>query len=162
MAQEVISSAILIIAGVIATIALVNAVYPSLFTATDSVHSVSGTASDRVKTDVRIAMASQPNASALYVWVKNVGSTEIPASQLGYTDVYFGDSGSMARADTDGHAAFHWSYVLDDIDGDGSWGPGETLQVLISDQGSAHLTAGTHDVKLVLYNSASVADTVTI
>jgi len=162
MAQEVISSAILIIAAIIATVALVNVIYPSLFTATDSVHSVSGTASDRVQTDVRIAMTGQPNASALYVWAKNVGSTKIPASQIVYTDVYFGDNGSMARAETGGQAAFHWSYALDDLDGDGSWGPGETLQLLISDAGSSHLTGGTHDMKLVFYNSASVTDTITI
>jgi archaeal flagellar protein FlaG len=162
MAQEVISGAILLIAGIIATVALVNAIYPSLFTATDSVHAVSGTASDLVKTDVRIAMTSQPDALSLNVWVKNVGSTEIPASKISYTDVYFGDKGSMARAETDELAAFHWSYALDDLDGDGDWGPGETLQILISDQNSDYLTAGSHEVKLVLYNSASVTDTVII
>lgn len=162
MAQEVISGAILLIAGIIATVALVNAVYPSLFTATDSVHAVSGTASDLVNTGVSIAMASQPNDTSLYVWVKNVGSTKIPASKIVYTDVYFGDRGSMARAETDELASFHWGYALDDLDGDGDWGPGETVQVLISDQNSDYLTAGTHEVKLVLYNSASVTDTVTI
>jgi flagellar protein FlaG len=162
MAQEVISSAILIIAGIIATVALVNAVYPSLFTATDSVHSVSGTASDRVKTDIRISLSSQPNASSLYVWAKNVGSTKIASTQIVYTDVYFGDNGSMARAEMSALAPFRWSFVLDDLDSDGSWGPGETLQVLVSDPGSSHLTAGTHDVKLVFYNSASVTDTIII
>jgi flagellar protein FlaG len=162
MAQEVISGAILLIAGIIATIALVNAVYPSLFTATDSVGSVSDAASDRVKTDLKIALSSQPNASSLFVWVKNVGSTRISAGRIGYTDVYFGDRGSMARADAGGNASFRWSYVLDDQDGDGSWGPGETLQLLIVDEDVAHLTTGTHDLKLVLYNSASVEDKVTI
>jgi flagellar protein FlaG len=162
MAQEVISGAILLIAGIIATVALVNAVYPSLFTATDSVGSVSDTASDRMKTDIRIALSSQPNESALYVWAKNVGSTKIPAARIAYTDVYFGDSGSMARAETSELASFRWSYVLDDLDADGSWGPGETLQVLISDAVPDHLTAGTHDVKLVFYNSASVTDTIII
>jgi flagellar protein FlaG len=158
----VISGALLLIAGIIATVALVNAVFPSLFTATDSVGSVSDTASDRVKTDLKIAMSSHPNASSVFVWVKNVGSTKIPASQIVHTDVYFGDGGSMARAQTSELAAFRWSYVLDDMDGDGSWGPGETLQVLISDAGSSHLTTGTHDVKLVFYNSAAVTETVTI
>jgi archaeal flagellar protein FlaG len=162
MAQEVISGAILLIAGIIATVALVNVIYPSLFTATDSVHSVSDTASDLVKTDVRIAMSGQPNATSMNVWVKNVGSTKIPASKIIYTDVYFGDRGSMARAETDELAAFHWSYTLDDLDGDGDWGPGETMQVLITDTGASHLAAGIHEVKLVLYNSASVTDTVNI
>jgi flagellar protein FlaG len=162
MAQEVISGAILLIAGIIATVVLVNAVYPSLFTATDSVGSVSGTASDRMKTDIRIALSSQPNASSLYVWAKNVGSTKIPAGQIAYTDVYFGDNGNMVRAEMSAVAAFRWSYVLDDLDSDGNWGPGETLQVLVSDPGSGYLTTGTHDVKLVFYNSASVTDTIII
>jgi flagellar protein FlaG len=162
MAQEVISGAILLIAGIIATVALVNAVYPSLFAATDSVGSVSGTASDRVKTDIRIAMSSQPNETSLYVWAKNVGSTKIPATKILLTDVYFGDSGSMARAETSALASFRWSYALDDLDGDGSWGSGETLQLLISDPESKHLITGTHDVKLVFYNSASVTDTIII
>jgi hypothetical protein len=107
-------------------------------------------------------MASQPNATALAAWVKNVGSAEVPAGKMAYTDVYFGDKGSMARADTDALAPYHWSYALDDIDGDGDWGPGETMQFLISDPGASHLTAGTHIVKIILYNSASVEDAVTI
>jgi archaeal flagellar protein FlaG len=162
MAQEVISGAILLIAGIIATVALVNAIYPSLFTATDSVHSVSGTASDLVNTGVGIAMASQPNATSLNVWVKNVGSTKIPAGSIVYTDVYFGDKGSMVRAETDQLAALHWGYALDDLDGDGNEGPGETLQLLLSDRDTDYLTAGSHEVKLVLYNSASVTDTIII
>jgi flagellar protein FlaG len=162
MAQDALTNAILIIASIIATIALVNAVYPSLFTATDSIGSVSGTASDRVKTDVKITMSSQPNASALFVWAKNVGSTNVPASKIAYTDVYFGDPGSVSRAETDEGAPFHWSHVLDDLDEDGNWGPGETLQILVSDTDGSYLTEGTHNLEMVLYNSVSVKDTITI
>ena len=162
MAQETISTAILIIAGIIATVALVNAVYPSLLSAADSVGSTSDGASDRVKTDIKITMSSQPNASTLYVWVKNTGSTELPANRIALTDVYFGDPGMMARAETSPSTSFHWAYVLDDQDGDGKWGPGETLQVLISDETGTHLTIGTHYVKLVLYNSVAVEDKVEI
>jgi hypothetical protein len=68
----------------------------------------------------------------------------------------------MARAETSSLASFHWSSALDDLDGDGSWGSGETLQLLISDPDLEHLTPGTHDVKLVFYNSASVTDTIII
>ena len=162
MAQEVISSAILIIAAIIATIALVNAVYPSLFTVTDSVHSVSDTASDRVKTDVKIVMASMQNATTLSVWAKNIGSTEVPAGRIPYTDVYFGETGSMAMVETSPAGSFRWAYVLDDTDSDGDWDPGETIQISITDAAGTHLTPGTHDLQLVLYNSASFKDTITI
>jgi len=162
MAQEVISSAILIIAAIIATVALVNAVYPSLFTATDSVHSVSDTASDRVKTDVKIDMASKQNSTTLFLWAKNVGSVEVPAGKLPYTDLYFGDTGSMAMIETSPAASFRWAYVLDDMDSNGDWDPGETIQIAITDVAVSHLTRGTHDLQLVLYNSASFKDTITI
>ncbi len=162
MAQEVISNAILIIAAIIATIALVNAVYPSLFTATDSVRSVSDSASDRVKTDVKIDMASMQNTTTLYVWVKNIGSADVPASRIAYTDVYFGETGSMARVDTAPAAPFRWAYVLDDVDGNGDWDPGETMLIAITDVPGTRLTQGTHDLQLVLYNSASFKDTIDI
>ncbi len=162
MAQETISSAILIIAAIIATVALVNAIYPSLFRTTDTVGSVSDAANNRVNTELKVAMTGQPNAESLSAWVKNVGSAEIPAARMAYTDVYFGDPGSMARADTSATAAYRWSYTLDDVDSDGNWGPGETVRFLITDEGASHLTAGTHDLKIVLYNSASAEAAVTI
>ena len=162
MAQGVISTAILIIAAIVATVALVNAVYPSLFATTDSVGSVAGTASDRMKTDVQITMPHLQNASALSLWVKNVGSTKIAASRLAYTDLYFGAPGNMSLVTAGGDGPFHWGYLLDDVDGDGSWGPGETLQILITDAGGLNLAPGPHEVKLVLYNSATVEDTITI
>ncbi|OPY27778.1 MAG: hypothetical protein A4E28_01845 [Methanocella sp. PtaU1.Bin125] len=162
MAQEVISSAILIIAAIIATVALVNAVYPSLFTTTDSVQSVSDTASDRLKTDVNVDMASMQNATTLFLWAKNVGSIKVPAGKLPYTDLYFGEPGSMAMVERSETAAFRWAYVLDDMDGNGDWDPGEILQIAITDAGASHLTTGTHDLQLVLYNSASIKNTITI
>lgn len=162
MAQETISSAILIIAAIIATVVLVNAIYPSLLTTTGSVGSVSAEANSRVSTSVKITETSHPNSTALFVWVKNIGTAKVPAGELGDTDVYFGDGDNMARVSPAGQGTFGWSYVLEDTDGDGSWGPGETLEILISDPGAAHLTAGVHYVKLVLYNSASVQDQVMI
>jgi peptidoglycan hydrolase-like amidase len=47
-------------------------------------------------------------------------------------------------------------------DGNGDWDPGETMQIAITDDAGTRLTAGTHDLQLVLYNSASFKDTITI
>jgi flagellar protein FlaG len=126
------------------------------------VGSVSDTASDRVKTDVKIDMASMQNATTLFLWAKNIGSAEVPATKLAYTDIYFGETGSMARAGTAPEASFRWAYVLDDADGNGDWDPGETMQIAITDDAGTRLTAGTHDLQLVLYNSASFKETITI
>ncbi|MGA9141016.1 MAG: hypothetical protein WBZ29_12375 [Methanocella sp.] len=162
MAQEVLSTAILIIAAVIATAAIVNAVYPSLFAAAGSVTTVSDTASNRVLTDMKIAMASTDGPETLYVWVKNDGSTKIPETRIAYTDVYFGDHGHMAKASANLSESFRWTYALDDLDSDDDWGPGETLQITITDGSGTSFTAGDHDIKLVLYNSASIEGTISL
>jgi flagellar protein FlaG len=160
MAQDVISSAILIIAAVIATVVLVNALYPSLYMVTGSVASASDTSSDRLLTDVKIVMASAEGSGTLHVWVKNDGSTKVPGSRIAYTDVYFGDRGHMSKASANVSGALRWTYVLDDLNGDGNWGPGETLQITVTDESGTGFTAGDHQVKLVLYNSASIEDTI--
>jgi flagellar protein FlaG len=162
MAQEVLSSAILIIAAIIATAAIVNAIYPSLFAAAGSVATASDTASNRVLTDIKIAMASADGPGTLYVWVKNDGSTRIPESRIAYTDVYFGDRGHMIKASANSSEAFRWTYALDDINGDDDWGPGETLQITVTDGAGTSFTAGDHEVKLVLYNAASIEGTISL
>ena len=90
-------------------------------------------------TDVKIAMASADGPGTLYVWVKNDGSTKIPESRIVYTDVYFGDRGSMARASANSSEVLRWTYALDDLNGDGDWGPGETLQITVTDRSQHHL-----------------------
>lgn len=162
MAQDVITTAILIIAAIISVVLLVNAIYPALFTSTSSISSVSGLASDRVKSDVRVVMANSPNSTALQVWIKNSGSVRVPASKINYTDVYFGQKGSMTRASPNPSTGLWWAYSVDDADGNGHWDPGETLAVTIFDPSGTKFTAGDHEIKLVLYNAASFEDTVTI
>lgn len=162
MAQDVMTTAILVIAAIISVVILINAVYPAIFTTTGSITSTSGLASDRVKTDVRVVMASSPNSTALQLWVKNVGSAQVPSTRINYTDVYFGDTGSMARASPAGPGGFWWAYSLDDADGNGQWDSGETLQMTLFDGSGSRFAAGDHQVKLVLYNGAGIQDTITI
>ena len=162
MAQDVITTAILIIASIIAVVVLVNAVYPALFMTTGSISSTSSLASDRVKSDVRVVMANSPNSTALQLWVKNIGSIRVPASRINYTDVYYGDKGSMERASPNPSSGLWWGSSLDDSNGDGHWDTGETLEMTIYDPGATRFTAGDHQIKLVLYNAAGFEDTITI
>ncbi len=162
MAQEVLSSAILIIAAIIATTAIVSAVYPSLFAAAGSVTTVSDSANNRILTDVKIVMASTEGPGTLYVWVKNDGSTKVPESRIAYTDVYFGDRGHMMKASGNSTGVLRWTYALDDLNGDEDWGPGETLQITVTDGSGSSFTAGDHEIKLVLYNSASIEGTISL
>jgi flagellar protein FlaG len=143
-------------------VVLVNAMYPALFMTTGSISSVSSLANDRAKSEVRVVMANSPNTTALQVWVKNTGSIRVPDSRINYTDVYFGDKGSMARASPNPSTGLWWAYSLDDADGNGHWDTGETLEMTIYDPGATRFTAGDHQIKLVLYNAASFENTLTI
>jgi len=162
MAQDAMTTAILIIAAIISVVVLVNAIYPALFMTTGSISSTSDMASDRMKSDIRVVMANSPNSTALQVWVKNIGSNRVPASRINYTDVYYGDKGSMERASPNPSSGLWWSYTLDDSNGDGHWDSGETLEMTIYDPGSTGFTAGDHQIKLVLYNAAGFEDTIII
>ena len=164
MAQDVITSAILIIAAIISVVVLINAVYPALFAATGSITSATGTAGDRVKSDLRVVMSSPVNSTAIQVWVKNVGSAKVPADEISYTDVYFGDQdrGSMARASVNSTSGFWWTYSIDETDGDGNWDQGETIQMTIFDDSGSRFTPGDHAIRLVLFNGAGFDDTITI
>ncbi|HMK47665.1 MAG TPA: hypothetical protein VK436_13655 [Methanocella sp.] len=163
MAQDVITNAILIIAAIISVVILINAVYPALFAATGSITNAAGTAGDRVNSDLRVVMSSRVNSTAVQVWVKNIGSTRVPAGEISYTDVYFGDQGgSMARASVSSTSGFWWTYSLDETDGDGDWDQGETVQMTIFDGSGSRFTPGDHAIKLVLFNGAGFEDTITI
>src|SRR5512142_1038976 len=93
MAEEAISTAILTVATIIAALVLINAMYPSLYSASGSILSMSGRSSDRIRTDLTILTEWYPSAHpaddiALEAWVKNTGSTTIAAEDLGDTDVF--------------------------------------------------------------------------
>ena len=162
MAQDVITTGILIIAAVIAVAVLITAVYPALFTVTGSITGTSSKGSDVAMSHVEVVMSSVVNSSALQVWVKNTGSTAVPANEIAYTDVYYGSTDNMARATPGTSSGLGWTYSLSDTDGDEQWSPGETLAIVLYDPGHTQFGAGDHEIKLVLYNGASFEDTITI
>lgn len=162
MSQDVITSAILIMAAVISVVILVNAALPALYGTTSSITGASGTANDRLSSDIKIIMANADNANTLKVWAKNVGTARVAGSRVNYTDVYYGDKDSLARASVSPSADFRWSYTIDDLNSDGNWDPGETLELTLYDASGTMFTSGDHQIRLVLYNAASFEETIHI
>lgn len=162
MAQNVISTAILIIATVIAVVALINGIFPAVNKASGSVTSISDASSDRMKAEIRIICESA-NATnyTMNVYVKNAGSLEIDPARIAMTDIYFGDGASMERCSRPGSTEPTWEYAIMDGDGDGDWDPGETMNIWIKtvDHDFKH---GRQRVKIVLYNGVSAADAFTL
>jgi archaeal flagellar protein FlaG len=162
MAQNVISTAILVIAAVIAVVALINGIFPAVNQVSGSVTSLSDASSNRMKTEIRIICESA-NATdhTMDVYVKNTGSLKMDPARIAMTDVYFGDTASMERCNHPGSANPTWGYAIVDGNGDGVWDPGETMDIwIITD--NHEFNDGRQRVKVVLYNGVSAGDTFTL
>lgn len=91
MAKEVIVTAILIISSVIAVVAFVNAIIPSVYDLSYSYSSLADNMGDQFKTAIEIVFIYpdlDPVDPTVSIWVKNVGSTNIPLSKLRYSDIF--------------------------------------------------------------------------
>jgi archaeal flagellar protein FlaG len=161
MAEEAISTAILTVATIIAALVLVNAMYPSLYSASGSILSMNGRTADRIKTDITVLTewypASHPSDDIrLVAWIKNTGSTIITSDDLAKSDLflYTGDGKNERIAGSD------WNYTLLNDDGDGAWGPTETIEVKVHFD-PAGFTAGHWRLQIVLPNSVSADDSFT-
>lgn len=163
MAQSVISTAILIIAAVIAVVALINAMFPTIYNMSGSVASVSTATNDRMKTDARIiGEGIDPgNAGWLHVYVKNTGKLKITAPNLNLADVYFGSGTDINKCKPAGYSKPTWEYAIQDGNGDTNWDPGETLGILIKTD-NYNFKTDSQMVKIVLSSGVSCNDDFTL
>jgi len=155
MVQDSISNAIMIIAVVVATAVVINAVYPAMFQAVGSLRSTASDAGDRSATSVTITTCSfSADYQSLSVWMKNSG-TETIADPEGIRIYYGDDSGAMKNYTTSARQL----YATDPLKT--TWGPGETYLMEISDPALPH-DPGLHRVKVVLPGGAAAEATITI
>ncbi len=162
MAQNVITTAILIIATVIAVVALINGVFPAVNKASGSVMSISDASNDRMKSEIVIICESANAADfAMNVYVKNAGTLKIDPARIAMTDIYFGDGTSTVRCNRPGSGVPTWEYSIMDGNEDGSWDAGETMNILIKTD-NHDFKNGRQRVTIVLYNGVSAGDTFTL
>jgi flagellar protein FlaG len=159
MAKEVIVTAILIISSVVAVVAFVNAVIPSVYDLSHSYSSLADSMGDQFKTAVDIVFI-YPNMTdnSVSVYVKNVGSTNIPLSKLQYCDIFVLSSSNYWNPRFENNTAPSWNYTVENGNGGGdSWNRGETMKVFIQfDAGSKPVN--TTQITFFLYNGVSATD----
>lgn len=129
MSSETITTAILLIGAVIAAGVLVNAIFPIIYTISDTASSASHAADDRLRTDFKIintfATAGGQDAK---IWLKNVGSSRISAAELNSADIFIGVPGNFDRVSR----GTGWQCTI--LDGAVDyWLPGETVRIDIED-----------------------------
>jgi flagellar protein FlaG len=162
MAQNVISTAILIIAAVVAVVALINGVFPSIYQMSGSMTSVSDASNDRMKTEIMIICESaNQTGHSLNIYVKNTGDQKITARHIDETDVYFGTGNAMERCTLQGASGNRWTYSIEEGNHDAVWDPGETMNIWITTDSYDFSVPGQR-VKVALYNNVGDEATFTL
>ena len=158
MSAESISNALFLIAAVICAAVLIVAIFPAIYTMTGTFGSASHAADQNIRTDFKIVTVTN-NGQTVLVWMKNVGTAQIPLNDIQRSDVFCGDMGNFNRLAYTGNnppGYGYWTAVLSDLNHNGYWDPGETLEVIGQTSATNPIT-GQNDVyfQFVLPNGIS-------
>jgi len=150
--DKAITTALLIIAGVVCMIFVFNSVYPMINRSSQAMVSMAEQVDERMKSRINIVhAANSSNRTSVYLWVKNVGTQRIVAIEE--SDLFFGPEDNFERipyvADAVGSDP-RWTFTLEN---DSEWQTSATIKITItysSDPG-----AGTYFVKFIIPNGIS-------
>ncbi len=148
--EKAITTGLLIIASVVATIALINAVIPALGKSSGALVTANAAASDRIKTDIEILHATgDTSAKTVTFWVKNIGTTTI--KDITASDIFLDTPTSVSRLSyTSGCSSDCWDYVLEG--GAIDWRNSETVKFTVT---LSSLASGVYSVQLSVFNGVS-------
>jgi hypothetical protein len=136
--DKVITSMLLIIAAVVATVVVVNSVLPAIQRTSSDIVAASDVLGRRLRSDVKIIETSGiVGEDYVQIWAKNVGASTIPS--LTKIDVFFGETDGFERITYDEEATCPnpsppprtencWQYALEN---DTEWAPYATLRITI-------------------------------
>jgi len=140
MSSETITTALFLITAVIAASVLITAIFPAIFQMAGTFSSASHAADQNIRTDFKIIShnvdtSTTPSSPVVYIWMKNVGSAQIPLSDIQSSDVFCGDVGSFGRLNfiglgTGSPGNGNWEAQLMAPANPNYWDPGETLEVV--------------------------------
>jgi archaellum component FlaF (FlaF/FlaG flagellin family) len=167
--EKVITSMLLMIAAIVASVVVINSVMPSVQRTGTDITAASDVVGDRLRTDVRVIEATgAPDSDQVYIWVKNTGASSIPSIEK--TDVFFGETNNFERIAYDDQPtcptpvpgpdrpAPCWQYG---IENGAKWTPWATVRITI--YLDYDLVAGTdYVVKIVLPNGIQTSETFSV
>jgi len=147
--DKAITTALLIIAGVVCMIFIFNSVYPMINRSSEAMTSMAEQVDERMKSRINIVHAANNSTrTVVYLWIKNVGTQRILAVEE--SDLFFGQEDDFERVPylTDAGSDYpRWSFELEN---DTEWRTSATIKVTVtydSDPG-----AGTYFAKFIIPN----------
>jgi archaeal flagellar protein FlaG len=136
MSSETITTALFLITAVIAAGVLINAVYPVVYTMAGTFSSTTHESDVRMRTDFKI-ISTVASGNEAQIWMKNIGTEQIPIASIEKSDVFCGAVGHFDRLTFvppgsslgDGQWTYDFTSGKYDLDGNGVWDPGETIKI---------------------------------
>ncbi len=136
--DKVITSMLLLIAAIVATIVVINSILPAVQRTSSDIVAASDVVGRRLRSDVKIIEVSGVGGQdSVRLWAKNVGAADIPS--LDKIDVFFGLTNDFERITYDATDACPnpnppprttpcWQYNLEN---DTEWTPSATLRITL-------------------------------
>lgn len=158
MSKEIISTAILVIASVVAASAAVLVMMPTIRDLSVSYSSLASNLNKKVETDVQIvfvnAVDDTDNVSVNF-WIKNTGSERLPTAELNNSDIFIYSDNEYLHFSVEDSKI---SYEITNGDGDSDWERGETVNFCIDGIESTDLPSDEYTLSFVLYNGVKTED----
>jgi len=147
--DKAVTTALLIIAGVVCMIFVFNSVYPMVNRSSQAMVSMAEQVDERMKSRINIVhTANTANRTSVYLWVKNIGTQTIKT--IDDCDLFCGQEDNFELIPYTEHAGGNYPQWDYDIENDTEWQNGATLKVTVSytsDPGT-----GTYYTKFILPN----------
>ncbi|MBI4282196.1 MAG: hypothetical protein HY672_01745 [Chloroflexi bacterium] len=143
--EKAITTALLLIASVVAAVALINAVYPSVSRGSGALVESSGRAAERVRTDIDIVFATgDTSTNEVVFWVKNVGVESI--FKIDESDLFLTTPSGVKRIPYSSGTE-HWTFSFE---GDAQkWTRAVTIKIVVT---LTSLPEGLYDIQFTVPN----------
>ena len=147
--EKSITTALLIIASIVAAMALFNAVMPAMGKSSGALVTANAAAADRIRTDIEIIHATgDSGTNKITVWVKNIGTQVI--SSVTASDLLITDSSSVKRLPyQSGCSSECWDYQIEDSAT--AWVQAVTVKFTLS----TAVSAGAYSVSVSVANAVN-------
>jgi hypothetical protein len=146
--DKAIITVLLIIAGIVASLAIFNGIYPAITQSSSAINSASSQISDQIESRIAVIQVSS-SGDLVEAWVKNVGTVSI--LDVAASDIFMSPQDSYQRIPYGGTTLPYWDYQME---GSGTtWGQTNTIQINV--HLSTPLAAGIYVFKMVIPNGIS-------
>ncbi len=150
--DKTITTALLIIAGIICSIFLFNSVYPMITRSSSAMTNMTDKINNRMQSQIEVIQATGSTSSnKAYIWAKNIGTSRVDAVEQ--SDLFLGPAGNADRIsyhkNNDGSEAPlpNWTY---NVENGTEWGTGSTIKITVTFPDN--LSPGRYTLKLVIPN----------